>query len=324
MTDNLFIIIILLAFFFGFLFFIADFYEHGHIKLHVSLIAGISLAYFFLLVLPEISDGMPEYPLHLKMFEYVFILIGFVFIHLTEKFILQKVEAKSLKRMRKLLTKEKNLEIVEKNIEILINNEIKRDSIDEASLRHLSQTLSSLNEQEDEIKKEIDIYKSKIQAHIYKDFGELRFFTNYIYHLLVGIILVGLLIINIFSGILFFIFSWFRTIISNRSDAQIIFTDLEIYDYIDIERSFIIKIILASAALIGILIGLITEFILTIELELELIYILFSFISGVILYSIIRTVIPEKEKGNPLYFLIGVVGFSLIIFVIKISTSLLS
>ena len=44
---------------------------------------------------------------------------------------------------------------------------------------------------------------------------------------------------------------------------------------------------------------------------------LFSFISGVILYFIVREVIPEKEKGKPFYFLIGVISFSLIVIIIK-------
>ena len=35
--------------------------------------------------------------------------------------------------------------------------------------------------------------------------------------------------------------------------------------------------------------------------------------SGVILYTIVREVIPEKEKGKPLYFIIGAVSFTLLV-----------
>jgi zinc transporter ZupT len=52
-------------------------------------------------------------------------------------------------------------------------------------------------------------------------------------------------------------------------------------------------------------------------------YILFSFTSGVILYTVVREVIPEKEKGKPSYFLIGFVGFTLVIFVINILTNIM-
>ncbi|GAG66606.1 unnamed protein product, partial [marine sediment metagenome] len=77
------------------------------------------------------------------------------------------------------------------------------------------------------------------------------------------------------------------------------------------------------ATLTGVCIGLLFELFLPVKLGLELIYILFSFISGVILYTIVREVIPEKEKGNPLYFLIGVVGFTIIIFIINFYTTLI-
>ena len=49
------------------------------------------------------------------------------------------------------------------------------------------------------------------------------------------------------------------------------------------------------------------------NLPMEIIFVLFSFISGVILYTIIREVLPENESGRPLYFLLGIVIFLIII-----------
>ena len=100
------IILIVISVVFGILFFIVDFYKKSHPKLHISLIAGISIAYFFLVLLPEIAENQPVYPLALQLFEFLFVVIGFVFVHVSEKFILQKVESKSQKRMRKLMEKE--------------------------------------------------------------------------------------------------------------------------------------------------------------------------------------------------------------------------
>ena len=317
------IIVITLAIIFGILLFIADFFEHKHHQLHASLIAGISVAYFFLVVLPEVAENMPEYPLHLQIFEYLFILIGFIFVHVSEKFILQKVEVKSQKRMRKLITMEKDLELVEENIENVMENELKKDKLDVKTIKHLNQTITSLKEQEEAIKAEIEQYKLKIQKHINKDLSELRFFTNFTYHILVGIILIGLLFIDLLTGILFFIFAWFRSIISNRSERHLIFTDLEIYEESGFGKNLIKKTLLGLSAISGVFIGLLFELILPIKIELELIYILFSFISGVILYTIVREVIPEKEKGNPIYFLLGAVGFTIIILFIKIFTTLI-
>ncbi|TFG24347.1 MAG: hypothetical protein EU529_04595 [Promethearchaeota archaeon] len=317
------IIIIIIAIIFGTAFFIADFFEHKHHQLHISLIAGISVAYFFLVVLPEVASGMPEYLLNFEIFEYFFILMGFIFFHVSEKLILQKVESKSQKRMRKLLKMEKDLEFVEENIENVLESELQEEKLDIAALKNLNESILGLKEQEKTIKKEIEQYKLKIQNHLNKDLSEFRFFTNFTYHLLVGIILVGLLFIEFLAAFLFFIFAWFRIIISNRSERHIIFTDLEIYEETDYGTNLIKKTLLGLAALTGVFIGLVFELVLPIKIELELIYILFSFISGVILYTIVREVIPEKEKGNPLYFLVGAVGFIIIILFIKIFTTLI-
>ncbi|GAH12879.1 unnamed protein product, partial [marine sediment metagenome] len=120
------------------------------------------------------------------------------------------------------------------------------------------------------------------------------------------------------SGILFFLFAWFRAIITNRSETHIIFTDLDIYEINDVEENTTRKYILALSNFIGVIFGLILD-LLAFEYT-EMFYILFSFISGVILYTIVREVLPEKEKGKPSYFIVGFVGFTLVIFVISILT----
>jgi zinc transporter ZupT len=316
-----FAFLVVISIVFGVLFFIVDFYERKHPKLDISLIAGISIAYFFLVLLPEIAERIPQFPLGLKLFEYLFVVIGFVFVHVSEKLILQKVESKSQKRMRKLIAKEKILEEVERNIEKILTRELGHEDLDTIALKDIAQTISGLNEQEKEFKTEINRYKSKIQNRINEELAKLRFFTNFTYHFLVGIIVVGLLAIDLITGMLFFLFAWFRAIITNRSESHLIFTDLEIYETINFEENITRKYILAFANLIGILIGIGLDLILF-EYT-EMFYVLFSFISGVILYTVVREVIPEKEKGKPLYFLIGFVGFTVVIFIINIFTSLL-
>jgi len=144
----------------------------------------------------------------------------------------------------------------------------------------------------------------------------LRYFTNFFYHVLIGIIIVGLLLISLLPAILFFIFGWFRAIISNRTDRHVIFTDLDIST--EFKQTPIKKLFSAIATIFGIILGLITEYILPVKLELELIYILYSFITGVIFFTIVREVLPEKEKGKPLYFLIGLISFSVFIFIMRI------
>jgi len=316
-----FTVIAVVSLIFGVLFFLVDFYQRTHPKLNVSLIGGISISYFFLVLLPEIAENIPIIPFDLSFFEYLFVLIGFVFVHLSEKLILQKVESKSQKRMRKLIKKEKILQSVEDNIENILSQELEKNNLDDVALKNIAQTIADLHKQGGEFKQEINRYKLKIQTNISEDLSSLRFFTNFSYHLLVGIIVVGLLAYDPIGGILFFLFAWFRAVITNRSESHIIFTDLEIYDTYDIDENKTRKYVLALSNFLGVIIGLLLDLI-GFEYT-ELFFIFYSFISGVILYTIVREVIPEKEKGKPIYFLIGFIGFAVGIFTISIFTSII-
>jgi len=308
-------LLIILALLCGFTFFIAEYYEKKHPSFPVSFIAGVSVAYFFLVVLPEISERLPEYPLHLTLLEYLFVLIGFAFIHVSEKLILQRVESKSQQKVRKLMNMENNLDAVEDNIEDIISEELMHEELDEFALKDLARVLKSLHKQGSQIKTDIGELKIKIHDHITEEFGNLRFFTNFTYHFLIGLILINLILIDLISAILFYFFALFRTVIQNRSTSKYrIFTDLDIE--IELKESRPQKLILASAALLGMIIDFIIDLIY--EINLEILYILFSFTSGVILYTIVREVLPEKEKGNPLFFLAGVVGFTIIILLINV------
>jgi zinc transporter ZupT len=320
-----FTIVAIISIIFGVLFFIVDFYQRTHPKLNVSLIAGISISYFFLVLLPEIAENIPVIPFEFTFLEYLFVLIGFVFVHISEKLILQKVESKSQRRMRKLIGKEKILKSVEENIETILSKELEKDDFDNLAVKDIAQTIADLHKGGEAFKETINRYKAKIQKNINEDLSNLRFFTNFSYHLLVGIIVVGLLDIDLsinkipIKGILFFLFAWFRAIITNRSESHIIFTDLEIYDTYDINENVTRKYVLSLSNILGVVIGLFLD-LMYFEYT-ELFYIFFSFTSGVILYTIVREVIPEKEKGQPIYFLVGFIGFTVVIFTINIFTS---
>ncbi|HDZ19535.1 hypothetical protein LCGC14_0961700 [marine sediment metagenome] len=319
MTD--FVLVLVLALIFGTFFFLADYFEHKLIRLHGSLIAGISVVYFFLIVLPEISVRLPESPFDMELFEYLFVLVGFVFIHITEKLILQKVESGSQKKMRKLITKEQLLESVEHSMEVILTKEIKNDTLDEAALKEIARTLTDLIDQEEEMISQINKYKIKIQNHINKDLHKFRLITDYVYHFIVGIILIGLLSIETMSGILFFFYAIFRAFVSKRSERHIIFTDLDIYEEAEHEHRLVVKLFLSTATFVGIFTGILMQ--IFIPINLEFLFIFYSFISGVILYVIVREVIPEKEKGDIGKFLIGLIGFTMIIIIINIFTSVL-
>jgi len=255
-----FLIVVRISLVMGIVFFFTDFYQKKHPTMHISLIAGISLSYFFLVILPEISQNIPEYPFDLTIFEYLFVVLGFVFVHVSEKMILQKVEANSQKRMRKLMLKERTLEEVEKNIELILTREINNEKLDDSALKDIASTFISLNKQEEDFKSEINQYKIKIQTHISEDLRILRFFTNFTYHFLIGVIIIGLLtdelIKNlIIPAILFFFFAWFRALISHRTEAPQIFSDLNLHEIVIVKNTKQ-RYILPSSTLLGVLIGL--------------------------------------------------------------------
>ena len=138
---------------------------------------------------------------------------------------------------------------------------------------------------------------------------------KFIYHFLIGILLISLLLIEIISGILFFMFAGSMALITNRSKKRKIFSDLDI----EIETHEVTskwRHVLSSAALFGVIFGIILD--LAFSLNLELIYQIFSFLSGVILYTIIRKEFPEKEKGKPILFLLGVLGFTLFVLIFNL------
>jgi len=213
---------------------------------------------------------------------------------------------------------EGNLETVEKNLENMIAEELQLGHHDEEALRELTGTLLTLQNQEKQMCAEIEDKKTTIHDHILGHLNQLRRITSFGYHFLIGIIIVGLLQVEIVAVVLFSLFALFNTLISNRYKKRVIFSDLEIT--VEFGDAGFKKIALALATLFGVIFGLIFDFLF--PLNLEILYLMFSFIAGVILYSIVRYVIPEKEKGRPWLFLVSLIGFSLFVLVLKISLHL--
>ncbi len=320
--EEFFVLAIVLGLIFAVLFFIEDYYDDKTLlRLHPSLIAGISISYCFIILLPEIAQGLPVFTIN--NIEYLFILFGFCFIHVSEKLIIQKVAINSQKRVRKMMKKEEILESVEDSIGAIINEEIQQEHLDELALKDMARTLNDLHAQRNEITASIKRKKYKIEKRIEEELNELRFLTDFAYHFLVGFIIYNLLLLEPLAGVLFFIFAFSRAIISNRSEkVEIPFSDLDIK--IKLEESKARKLIFALSVTIGVVFSLVFDLIIPVhnEIYLEVIFVLYSFISGVILYVIVREVIPVHEKGNVAYFILGVVASTIVFVIIEYSRAL--
>jgi hypothetical protein len=197
----------------------------------------------------------------------------------------------------------------EKSIEKSIIFNISRDESERFSLQELASKLDTFCQREEELEIQDYNLKVKIQNRINEHLDELHGYANFVYHLIIGIILLELLTYDFITAILFFVFSLFKALTSKTSNDIQLFPGIEINEEYD--QPLYQKIIIASAGLIGIFIGLLLNVLF--HIPMEIIFVLFSFISGVILYTIIREVLPENESGRPLYFLLGIVLFLIII-----------
>ncbi len=301
---------LLLALGFGVLMFIVEYYGHRHIRLDPSLIAGISVTYFFLIVVPELSTSLHD----IILFEYGLVLIGFTFVHVSEKWTLQRVDRKAQEHVRELMGKEKDMEMVERNIETIVDKEIMADQVDVAALHEVSQVLRGLNQQNIAIRVQITALKRKIARHVSRTLDEERLIFDIVYHGIIGIIMTSLLGESLLGGSLFFLFAFLRSMITDLArDSTRIFSDFDIIPRH--HESPPKKILSAGSMLMGIGIKYLLDWVY--PADLTIIYLLFAFISGVILYTIVRVVIPEKEKGSPVKFLAGVIGFAVLVIILQ-------
>ncbi|MEX2680098.1 MAG: hypothetical protein Q6373_000730 [Candidatus Sigynarchaeota archaeon] len=304
--------VLCLAAILGIVFFFADMYNQ---KVHVnpSFIAGTSVSYFFLVVLPEIAGEMQMAIFGLPSLEYVFILVGISYAHFLEKYILQHVEARSREKAESLIKKKEMIDAVEDRVSIAMAESVQKKKVDETQLESMADILKTLIKTESDVEAELKALKKVLHDHVNARLEEFHDMTEFIYHCIIGIILAGLLFVNLAEALLFYINAILMAIISHTQSRQRIFINLDIeMDYVETRKK---KAELALAAPIGIIIGVILD--LTFLDITEFIYMLFSFISGALLYIIMREVIPEKEKGKSSFFAAGLLGFSAIVILLN-------
>ena len=120
----------------------------------------------------------------------------------------------------------------------------------------------------------------------------------FVYHFVGGIILVSLINTNILAGLLFFIPMFSYTAISSISMNFI---------HRDVKDNIMIKTILSLSSLLGV------AFAMLINIPPFIYYGLMGFMIGSLLYIIIMDSIPKEKEGNPLFFVIGILFYIIII-----------
>ncbi len=120
---------------------------------------------------------------------------------------------------------------------------------------------------------------------------------SFTYHFIIGIVLVSFFNQGITQGMLFFIPAFLFTTVSTLP--------------VDMTKSTVIRTILAASTLLGILFAL---FIYTPNPTIY--YSLLGFIIGALSFTVTRHSIPKGKQGKPLFFIIGVIIYSLLIFLL--------
>ena len=142
------------------------------------------------------------------------------------------------------------------------------------------------------------IYQHSPEDKLLRELAIEDSITSFIYHFVIGIILVSFINQGVHEGILFFIPVLFYTAVSTLP--------------VDMTKFKSIKLLLAVSTLLGILFA---QFVYT-NINPILYFGLLGFIIGTLLFTVTRHSIPKMKEGKPLYFLIGVVIYTILIFLL--------
>jgi zinc transporter ZupT len=138
------------------------------------------------------------------------------------------------------------------------------------------------------------VYQHANQDKLAKELKEFHSISFFAYYFLIGIVLRDKIQISLLEGSLFMIPIALHAGLSTASLARI---------HGEIRESVFIKIALSLSTILGVI------FAILIQIPTVLNNILISFIAGILLYIIVKEFLPEKKKGQPLFFIIGLALF---------------
>ncbi len=137
------------------------------------------------------------------------------------------------------------------------------------------------------------IYKTASRYKAMKQLALEDSVISFIYHFILGIVLVDMVATGQKEALLFFIPVALYTALSTLP--------------VDPSRNFLINIFLASATLLGVLAA---SFFL---IGFTLFQLLLGFVIGTMIFTIIRHSLPSGRAGEPFYFILGVLLYSILI-----------
>lgn len=142
------------------------------------------------------------------------------------------------------------------------------------------------------------IFKHSPKGKLMKELALEDSAISFIYHFILGMVLVNLLNQGFVAGFLFFIPIVLYTAVSTLP--------------VDITQSQIGKVIVALSTLLGVVVATYIYPALPVSVYLSLL----GFVIGVLSFTTMRHSIPEGKKGEPAFFLLGILLYTLLIFLV--------
>lgn len=145
---------------------------------------------------------------------------------------------------------------------------------------------------------EVHIHKHRSPKLMKKELKELHASIFFVYHFFVGVVLLGILNSNLIGGLLFFLPLFFHSTISSVSLPEL---------HEKIKGISLFRFFLSLSTLLGISTAIsfhIPEVVDAAAL---------GFVTGALLYIVIRDSMPKDTKSRPAYFLLGVVLYTILI-----------
>ena len=144
-------------------------------------------------------------------------------------------------------------------------------------------------------------YQHAKKEKLLKDLREIHSVLFFIYHTLLGVVLVRVFEVGPRQGLLFFIPAFFHTAMSSVSLNEV---------HKSLKENFLTKLVLSVTPLIGVWIGL------TFTIKETFFYGTLGFMGGALLYVVIRETLPKEEKGKPLWFVLGLLFYAVLLMIL--------
>lgn len=139
------------------------------------------------------------------------------------------------------------------------------------------------------------VYQHVERERLVRDLKEIHSVSFFIYHFVVGVALTGKFEESMLEGLLFLVPVAFHAGLSTASLSGI---------HDDMMELKFVRVLLSISTLLGVVFAALIRIPPALELSLV------SFVAGVLLYIIVREFLPQKEKGEPAYFVLGLLLFA--------------